>query len=385
VEKPDYARMNFTLQEDDMLNILVTSVGRGAGQAVIKSLRLADLDVRIIGTDADPWATGLYVADKSYLVPPCSDGNFVEKIMEICLKENVELIIPNFDPELIVFAENKSRFQTIGAAVIISDPNVMKICRNKMATYSFFHDKKLPFVETKLVSNIVSQPDADYPLFVKPIGGTGSSEIDVLFGPGDLDKYKNKGDQYIAQKYLLPSKWNIARKDLKREHIIRYNAPIQKDEVSTQFLVSHNGEIISAFMSISSLKHGIPVHITPMWDEEVYAISRQMVEALIPEGLVGAINLECKITDEGVFFYEINPRFTTLSAVRAMMGFNECAAMVEDIVFNRSARAIQSSLIIDFDSVCSRYVSEIVVRADYFSKLIQKGELDNTKNGTQHL
>jgi len=368
-----------------MVNILVTSVGRGAGQAVIKSLRMAPWEARIIGTDTDAWATGLYAADKSYLVPSCTDVHFIEKISDICVKEDIDLLIPNYDPELPVFSAHKSSFAQIGVPVLISDLNIMKICRNKLDTYRFFQDQDLPFVETQLVSSLFEKPAVAYPLFVKPIGGTGSSEIDILFDESDLDKYKNQADKYIAQTYLIPAQWNLSSRSIRREQVMRHNQPIQKDEVSVQHLVSQGGEIISTFMSISSLKHGIPVHITPIWDPEVYEISRKMVEALIPQGLLGPINLECKITAQGIFFYEINPRFTTLSAVRAMMGFNECAAMVGDLLFNQSAAALQSQLKINFASLCTRYISELVVDSDSFQTLIKQGELDNADSGTQLL
>ncbi|MCX5781066.1 MAG: hypothetical protein NTV45_09650, partial [Firmicutes bacterium] len=240
-------------------------------------------------------------------------------------------------------------------------------------------------VETRLVSALLNHPAMTFPLFIKPIGGTGSSGIDILFSAADLAKYADNADQYIVQDYLIPSSWNISGRDIKRDQVIRHNSPIQRDEFSVQHLVSHSGEIIATFMSSSSLKLGTPVHVTPIWDDTVYEISRKMVEALIPEGLVGPINLECKLTAAGVFFYEINPRFTTLSAVRAMLGFNECAAMVEDIIFSKSAVALKSQLEIDYNSVCSRYVSEIVVKAAAFNRLIDQGELDNTEAGTERL
>lgn len=359
-----------------MINILVTAVGRGAGQAVIKALRLSDLEVRIVATDADAWATGLYAADKAFLVPACKDEAYIEKILDICRSEKIDVVIPNIDPELGIFAENRSRFKAMGTEVIISGPKIMHICRNKLATYQFFRERDLPFVETRLVADIFSQPGLEYPLFVKPIAGTGSSEINVLFGPEDLEPYRSKPGPYIAQKYLIPANWDINRADLKRQHIMRHNAPIQKDEISVQHLVSHSGEIISTFMCKSSLKFGTPVHIRPIWDENVYALSRSMVEALIPEGLIGAINLECKSTSEGVFFYEINPRFTTLSAVRAMMGFNECAAVVGDILLKYPLAELRSQLKVDYNAVCSRYVSEIVIRDGNYQRLAEQRILD---------
>jgi len=362
-----------------MINILITAVGRGAGQAIIKALRMSGLEARIFATDSDAWATGLYAADQSFLVPACMDESYIENILEICLKENIDLVIPNLDPELIKFAENRHRFQAIGTEVIISGTRVINVCRNKLATFQFFRDRNLPFVETQLVSDILDQGAIEYPLFVKPIGGTGSSEIDVLFCREDLDKYRVRdADRYIGQPYLIPSNWNIERHEIKPEHILRHNAPTQKDEISVQHLVSQKGAIISTFMCRSSLKHGIPVHITPIWDERVYSASRQMVEALIPEGLLGPINLECKITADGPFFYEINPRFTTLSAVRAMLGFNECAAVVGDIMLEQDPEFIRSRLRIDYEGVCSRYVSEIIIRTAAFQQLNDVGELENS-------
>ena len=44
---------------------------------------------RVIVTDCSPWAPALYEADAFYLVPPMKDPGYEDRILEICMREQV--------------------------------------------------------------------------------------------------------------------------------------------------------------------------------------------------------------------------------------------------------------------------------------------------------
>ena len=80
-------------------------------------------------------APALYFADKHKLIPAISDINYIDNLISLCNEENVKLVVPTIDTELLILAENKQRIESeTNAKVMISDLNLIKMCRDKIKT-----------------------------------------------------------------------------------------------------------------------------------------------------------------------------------------------------------------------------------------------------------
>lgn len=81
----------------------------GPGIPVIRGIRESkDLDVRVIGLAYEHLEPGIYMhelVDKTYMIPYPAEGKdaLFNRLLEIHKKENLEVIIPNFDAELFSF------------------------------------------------------------------------------------------------------------------------------------------------------------------------------------------------------------------------------------------------------------------------------------------
>ena len=73
---------------------------------------------RVIVTDCSPWAPALYEADAFYLVPPMKDPGYEDRILEICMREQVNALLPLFEDELDLLAQNRKKFFECVDAVI---------------------------------------------------------------------------------------------------------------------------------------------------------------------------------------------------------------------------------------------------------------------------
>ena len=119
-----------------MIRILVTGMGGGVGQGIVKSLKLIDdLDIYIVTADMSELASGLYGGDYSYLVPAASDESYFDKIKLICNDQDIDFYFPGTDVELIKCAKySKELKESLGVEIIISPVNVIEIADDKYKT-----------------------------------------------------------------------------------------------------------------------------------------------------------------------------------------------------------------------------------------------------------
>ena len=73
------------------------------------------------------------------MIPRIGKENYIQSIIDVCNKEDIKLIVPTIDTELLSMAENKEMIEnSTSAKVLISDIEVIRYCRDKINTQRFF-------------------------------------------------------------------------------------------------------------------------------------------------------------------------------------------------------------------------------------------------------
>ena len=121
-------------------NILFTSAGRRVTLIRQFSQALKELKVsgKIFAGDASKFAPALFSADHQVNLPLISAPNYIEKLLEICKKKQIKVLIPLIDTELQILSKNRKIFNDQGTTVLVSSENTNDICANKLNTYNFF-------------------------------------------------------------------------------------------------------------------------------------------------------------------------------------------------------------------------------------------------------
>lgn len=133
---------------------------------------------KIVATDISLTAPAIYLADKHYIVPRIDDNNYISTILDICEKEEIHAITTLIDPEIMILAENRSKFEKIGVEVLTPYKETAEICFDKYVMYKYLKEKNIRTVLT--YSDIVSfkegmkKGEITFPVFVKPRTGSGS-------------------------------------------------------------------------------------------------------------------------------------------------------------------------------------------------------------------
>jgi len=358
------------------VKVLLTSAGSGVGEAIYKSLAISRFKTTIVATDMGSFNSGSFRCDRAYKIMGAGDPEYSRTICDICEEQDIDVILSGSDTELEKLAELKEA-GVLKSFVMTGSPRAVRICRDKKQTFEFFRGHGLPFVKTVSPDGIGELVrEFGFPILAKPTGGSGSLGVEILMNERDLDRLEGK-ENFVFQEYLLSENWPVTKATMSREDAIRGHALVQKDEISIQILLGKNKEIIGTFMSRNVLKFGMPTKIFPFRCEAYEGIARRMAGCLADVGLIGPVNLQCKITERGPVFFEVNPRFTGISSVRATLGFREVEAMLHYFILNASPDSLGGLLTTDYNSACCRYLDEYAFAKSKLETLENDGYVEN--------
>ncbi|MEL4388107.1 ATP-grasp domain-containing protein [Shewanella xiamenensis] len=177
-------------------NILILSAGRRVElvQAFQKDLKLSFPHAMVFCTDMTPeLSAACQIADGYFKVPRVTSDNYIEVLEKVCLENNVGLVIPTIDTELLLLSNSRKYFLDIGVHLVISSPDFTLSCRDKRETAKFFtlHNIEQPMIYDK--------DNLSYPCFCKPYDGSCSVGAFVINDKSELTDtiYNNHKNMYM--------------------------------------------------------------------------------------------------------------------------------------------------------------------------------------------
>ena len=316
------------IPDSSKITVAVSCVGSGIGQSIVNSCRLSQLPLRVIGFDMNPLTFARFDCDVFIESRPIESPSYVQYIIAICKSHSVDLIFPGTDQEVSLFSKNKSMFEAENIGVVVADFDFIKICRNKRDTYRIVSNSSDVFVgsfsqdEFKIA---LSNNEVDFPVIIKPSGGSASKGVQILKNTNDL---VNLSEDCVIQELAKPRKSD--------PNYAAYTAAIsegkntQLSEISIQLVTSRNGDLLGKMATQNRLKNGVPVEILPVDEPEtIWDKINDLLPVFKNLGLCGPLNLQGRITDKGLKLFELNARFTGITGLRAKFGFNEVEACIK--------------------------------------------------------
>lgn len=188
------------------MNILITSVG--SRNKIVQYFKKEINDIgKVIVTDMSNIAPAIYDADKFYLVPKIDHKDYIETLLEICKKENINCIFSLIDPELSLIAKNKNRFLEIGVIPLISEYDAVELAFNKYDMYKFLinNNFKTPktYIDKEKFYKDLDKSNISFPVFVKPVRGSASINISKVNSKQEIDLLFSLYNDLIIQEYMV--------------------------------------------------------------------------------------------------------------------------------------------------------------------------------------
>ena len=156
------------------MNVMLTCAGRRSHSVEFFKQALGDQG-RVFACDSSASAPALQKADKAFVVPAVDHEDYIDALLSICDDHQIGLLVPALEPELLPLAIQRARFLDIGTLPLVSTPEIVATCYDKLATSSFLSNCGLRIPSTfdslDAVRAALSRGEITFPLVVKPRRG----------------------------------------------------------------------------------------------------------------------------------------------------------------------------------------------------------------------
>lgn len=269
------------------MNILILSAGT-RDKVVQYFKKEAGENGKVVATDCSNLAPAVYDADKFYLVPRISAPGYLDTILDICRKEQIDGVFSLIDPELSLLAKEKDKFLAVGTTPIISPYDLVETCFDKYKMYQMLTEMEIPtgkcYVEKETFYQAVEKGEVSYPVFVKPVKGSASININKVNSKEEVDLLFTLYDDLMVQEYMDGQE---------------YGADVYIDMIS--------GQCTSIFVKKKiKMRAGETDKSVSVKDERLFALLQDFVERCGFRGMIDIDIFEIKGT---YYISEVNPRF----------------------------------------------------------------------------
>lgn len=266
--------------------VLFTSAGRRVAliRHFKKTFPLLNMTGRIVGVDVSPDAPALHEVDAAHLICRIDEPDYIDSLVSLCAQEQVRLLFPLIDTDLMKLAQNRDDFAQAGTNAVICDSELIDVTVNKYKTHDFFKNLGIDTPQIFELENDFKD-DYRYPLLMKPLDGSASKGVFKINSKKELSFFREYVTRPILQEYVAGEEFTL---DMLYDFqgTLRCIVPRRRIEV-------RSGEVSKSVIDMD------PAVMEAGWN-----LGNQL------RGARGVINVQCIRTTEGrVSFIEINPRF----------------------------------------------------------------------------
>ncbi len=315
---------------EDKMNILVTQTSAFAASSIIKLInRIDNMDITIHGSDklSKSMNSANQMVDKFHKTPSTENSDqYIESINQICLKNNIDLVIPVMDDEIRIISNHKNDLKF---KCIIPEDNIIRLFHDKLEASIAINDIGVP------IPNILYDLRNSSKVIFRNRIGIGSHGIYIV----DL-----KEVQYIENRFTP----DIFIQDF-----------IDGEEYTVDVLADCNGNPVliiprKRITIINGLSYRCKVVQEQSLIDACYKIYSHFK---IP----GLSNAQFIIKDGNLYFIELNTRFAATGIAGIMASYNYIYDFLNHFVNNEPMKPLEECMkCVAWNSIITRYYEETI-------------------------
>ncbi len=296
------------------VTIAVSGIASPMGQSIIRAAIASNAEYHIIGMDVDPFAQYIFDGVKFIQSPHINDEDYLNKIVDIFNKEDVDLYYPGAEREMLGLLELKQEVEErTSAKIAIGSEASLVSGMDKLSTAQLLEKAGLPFPRTKELKGDIDELKA----FVAEIGYPC-----IVKGKRSGPPYVIKSEEDLMYHYRTYNK-GVIQEFLGDENSKEYTVGV--------FFTPEYGAT-SVFMLERELKYGLTWRAKIIYNEDIKETCLKAVEALAP---LGSVNVQLRYHNNVPVVHEFNVRCSSSTVFRSYSGWNEIDMAVDYFLNNK--------------------------------------------------
>jgi len=243
---------------------------------------------KVHAADANPLSPALYEADEYHVIPKIDAPSYLDTIINICITNNIKAVLTLIDPELMVLAKNRGKFVNVGVLPIVSSLSTINLFDNKYKMYKTLRKKGINTVQSYIDKDEFyreyKKGIIDFPVFVKPINGSASININKARNMDELEQLFSRNNNLMIQEHMDGREYGI-----------------------DAYIDMHSNELISVF-----IKQKLKMR-SGETDKSVSVINNKLKQFVVDfinlYDFKGVLDIDVFEKNGEFYISEVNPRF----------------------------------------------------------------------------
>lgn len=311
------------------IRAIVTATGcASVGEQILKALRLSSLPFHSIACDCSKDSTGGTLADDFLVLPRAVHPRYAEQLLEVCRARRADALFIGSEAELLAVSPHRAEFERDNIFLPLQPDAVLQLCLDKARLYEALN--ALGF-STPWYRRVRTPDDlADFPgfpLVFKPSKQSG--------GSADVYIVRHRGELHFYASYLL---------ERHGEFVAQEYVGTPDEEFTVGVLQDMDGDLMGSIALHRDLSPSFSRRLKAVNTTERTELGEQLViSSGISQGVLGGfphvcgpctaiaaalggrgpMNIQCRFSGGRLYLFEINPRFSGTTSLRALGGWNE--------------------------------------------------------------
>ena len=297
-----------------MRTILISGASGIIGYGILRSLKKSGRKFMLVGTTIYDDSAAPGFCDIFELAPKTSDTGYINWLLGIIKKHEVEMIIPGIEADMYKWAEHETELEKSGAKILLNNPELISLCNNKWLFYEKLEKLNSPYrIETTLRADYnFLKKKFGLPFLLKPKQGHGSKGIVRVDSREAFLRHKNSiGENLMAQPIIGND----------------------KEEFTTSAFCDGRGSFYAAMTLQRKLaRDGYTEKAEVQTIEGMDEALKNLCKLFMP---IGPTNFQFRQNETGLKLLEINPRISSSTSLRTAFGYNESLMAVDFFLDNK--------------------------------------------------
>jgi carbamoyl-phosphate synthase large subunit len=301
--------------------VIAGAGGASLGTETLKALTLSGRYSPVVA-DVSPLAYGLYQPEAQAAMLLRRE-HYMADLISYCHAEGAALLIPGAEATLKLIDASRDQLQAAGIQPLLNRPEVIAACSDKGQTFGVLSKLGLPVPQTRVLTCEEDVEDFPMPCIIKPATDTGGSAmVSAAASCDEAIMYArwiwSAGLRALAQEYLPHEGGEFTVGVLRLGGWTASIAMRREFPCKLSYLVKNERFLISS---------GYSQGLIDTFPE----VCRQAERIAVALDSQGPLNIQGRWCD-GVFHpFEINPRFSATTYLRAMAGFHEIELFLDHL------------------------------------------------------